>query len=137
MSPRFATALLRTRTRGLSGPTLVALALIAIVVAGHVRDDGRLRPLARRHLQGGAQDERDDADARSQLERLVVDLETGVRGYMLTDDTRFLEPYQRGRSSIDVSVAELERLSPPELRAAVDAHRRATSTPTSPSTPSR
>ena len=34
MSPRFATAFLRTRTRSLSGPILAALAVIAAVVAG-------------------------------------------------------------------------------------------------------
>ena len=54
-----------------------------------------------------------------ELERIVVDLETGVRGYLLTDDTRFLEPYTAGaedRRRAD----ELERLSPPRVRAAVE-----------------
>ena len=63
-----------------------------------VRDDGRDRPLARRHVQGAARDERDDAGRARSSSGIVVDLETGVRGYMLTDDESFLEPYRSGRS---------------------------------------
>ena len=33
--------------------------------------------------------------ASAGLERLVVDMESGVRGYLLTGATRFLEPYQK------------------------------------------
>ena len=64
MSPRFATAFPRTRMRGLSGPTLVALAVIAIVVAGMFATMVVTVRIARRHVEGGAQGERDDADAR-------------------------------------------------------------------------
>ncbi len=33
--------------------------------------------------------------ASSRLERLVVDMESGVRGYLLTDADRFLDPYRK------------------------------------------
>ena len=49
-----------------------------------------------------------------QLERTVVDLETGVRGYMLTDDESFLEPYHRGRQRI---ASALTAESPSQQRA--------------------
>ncbi len=119
MSPRFATTLLRTRTRGLSGPTLIALAVIATVVAGMFAT----MVVSVRSLDSTSKAGRKASEMTQralELERLVVDLETGVRGYLLTDDTRFLEPYHRGRTKITVSANELERLSPPELRAAVD-----------------
>ena len=119
MSPRFATTLLRTRTRGLSGPTLIALAVIATVVAGMFAT----MVVSVRSLDATSKAGRKASEMTQralELERLVVDLETGVRGYLLTDDTRFLEPYHRGRRNIAVSANELERLSPPELRAAVD-----------------
>ena len=136
MSPRFATAFPRTRTRGLSGPTLTALAAIAIVVAGMFAS----MVVTVRTLDASSKAGRKASEMTQtalQLERLVVDLETGVRGYLLTDDTRFLEPYQRGRSRIDALVGDLQRLTPPELRAARRAAATATSTPTSPTTPSR
>jgi signal transduction histidine kinase/DNA-binding response OmpR family regulator/CHASE3 domain sensor protein len=36
----------------------------------------------------------------SELERIAVDLETGVRGYLLTRDASFLQPYDVGRGSL-------------------------------------
>ncbi len=53
------------------------------------------------------------------LERVVVDLETGVRGYMLTDDPRFLEPYRRGREKLATRLDRLAVLSPPSMRGIV------------------
>jgi hypothetical protein len=44
------------------------------------------------------------ADLRS----AVLDQESGVRGYVLTGDQRFLEPYERGRRTADEALAELE-----------------------------
>lgn len=45
-----------------------------------------------------------------QLLRLAVDAETGVRGYLLTGDDRFLEPYLRAERSIDGKTQELMQL---------------------------
>jgi signal transduction histidine kinase len=41
------------------------------------------------------------------LRAAVLDQETGVRGYVLTGDERFLEPYERGRDAGDDAVVRL------------------------------
>src|SRR5690242_12769124 len=33
----------------------------------------------------------------------LVDMETGLRGYLLNNDSRFLEPYQQAQTSFDSS----------------------------------
>ncbi|GGM20414.1 two-component system sensor histidine kinase/response regulator [Pseudomonas asuensis] len=40
--------------------------------------------------------------------RLVVDLETGMRGYLLSDDPVFLEPYQRALPTVQNQLDELK-----------------------------
>lgn len=40
--------------------------------------------------------------------RLVVDLETGMRGYLLSDDPTFLEPYQRALPTVQAQLDELK-----------------------------
>src|SRR5260370_5342696 len=53
----------------------------------------------------------------SALLRLVVDAETGQRGYLITDDPVYLEPYQEATSQIDARLARLDSLtktSPPQ-----------------------
>ncbi|TWI56793.1 signal transduction histidine kinase [Pseudomonas duriflava] len=40
--------------------------------------------------------------------RLVVDLETGMRGYLLSGDTAFLEPYQRALPNVERQLDELK-----------------------------
>ena len=47
----------------------------------------------------------------NELERLVIDLETGVRGFILTGEARFLEPWDNARRSLPTRAAELERQS--------------------------
>jgi PAS domain S-box-containing protein len=42
--------------------------------------------------------------------RLVVDAETGQRGYLITDDPVYLEPYQEATSEIDAHLARLDSL---------------------------
>jgi two-component system, sensor histidine kinase and response regulator len=43
-------------------------------------------------------------------ERMVIDLETGLRGYLLTDQRRFLEPYSQARVSLNEQLPQLETL---------------------------
>ncbi len=46
------------------------------------------------------------------LEKLLIDLETGQRGYLLAGDTEFLEPYEQSNATIDAHVRQLkERFS--------------------------
>jgi PAS domain S-box-containing protein len=43
--------------------------------------------------------------------RLVVDVETGQRGYLITDDPVYLEPYEEAISQIDARLARLDGLT--------------------------
>jgi signal transduction histidine kinase len=45
------------------------------------------------------------------LEEDVIDLETGVRGFVITRQERFLEPWRSARASIPAEVQDLERLA--------------------------
>jgi len=52
----------------------------------------------------------------SSVLRLVVDAETGQRGYLITDDPVYLEPYQEATSQIDARLARLESLTKTSAR---------------------
>src|SRR3954452_11644901 len=115
MSPR---SILHARLRSLSVPTLAALGLVAVVIVGMFAT----MVVTVRSLDATSKAQlRNSEMTRStlQLERTVVDLETGVRGYMLTDDTKFLEPYERGRGRIADELRDLRAFSPPSLRGRV------------------
>jgi len=63
------------------------------------------------------------AEAVGDLRSAVIDQETGVRGYALSDDEAlFLEPYERGRNEADDALARLHTLigDAPRLAAEVD-----------------
>jgi CHASE3 domain sensor protein/GAF domain-containing protein len=49
--------------------------------------------------------------AMNRLERLVIDLETGQRGFVITGDERFLDPWNDARTSFSPQAAALERLA--------------------------
>jgi two-component system sensor histidine kinase/response regulator len=104
---------------GLGLPMLAALGLIAFVVAGMfatlvvtVRSLDATSKAQRATTQMGKES--------LQLERLVVDLETGVRGYMLTEDTRFLEPYRASRDRLEARLHHLKQVAPPTLRPRIE-----------------
>ena len=48
------------------------------------------------------------ADDAEQLLRLMVDLETGKRGYLLTGDRSFLAPYEQARRELEGLLAEAQ-----------------------------
>src|SRR4051794_30792994 len=48
--------------------------------------------------------------AAERTQGLLVDMETGVRGYLLTRNESFLEPYRGARSGADRSFAQLKSL---------------------------
>ena len=55
------------------------------------------------------------------LERLVVDLESGLRGLVITRDERFLRPWSAARTELGPQMAQFERLAsadPEQLRRA-------------------
>src|SRR3954447_15064316 len=115
MSPRFATTTLPARMRGLGLPMAVALSLILIVVGGMFA----IMVVTVRSLDATSRAQRSTSQMTQDglaLERLVVDLETGLRGYMLTDDRRFLEPYERARGQLDARLAGLAAVAPPLVK---------------------
>ena len=65
---------------------------------------------------------KDVTAATLRLEKLVVDLETGIRGWTLTVDRRFLEPYTAARRELPARLASLRRLvaDDPQARARTD-----------------
>jgi signal transduction histidine kinase len=83
---------------GLTRRTVVASALLALLVGA-----------AFAVLVGAITEERDSADrairsqeliaAANRLERVVLDLETGQRGFMITGQERFLQPWRAARDS--------------------------------------
>jgi two-component system sensor histidine kinase/response regulator len=95
--------------RGLIGPTLAAFAAIGVLVC-----------LVFAFLLDGMSSMKSNADlARraerivlltSRLHRLTVDLETGVRGRLLTGDTAYLTPYRDAERQIPVVESQLAAL---------------------------
>jgi signal transduction histidine kinase len=58
--------------------------------------------------------------AAIRLEKLVLDLETGTRGYVITRDERFLQPYESARRSLPSESAQLMALAPGPWSAELD-----------------
>jgi len=61
----------------------------------------------------------------TRLELLIVDEETGLRGYQTTDDPRFLDPYSRAQPQIDEALDEMRANFPgptPNLDAFIAEH---------------
>jgi CHASE3 domain sensor protein len=53
--------------------------------------------------------------ANQSLDKALVDQETGERGYIITDDTSFLGPYDAGRRQVAVQLSTLRRLNLPGM----------------------
>ena len=67
-----------------------------------------------RDLRDAARDSRHSLEvlaAANRLERLVVDLETGQRGFLITHEERFLEPWAAARTAFPDVSGELNRLA--------------------------
>jgi signal transduction histidine kinase len=82
---------------GLTWRTAIASSLVAVVVAGGfavlvvaISRERRSERVTTRAL--------DELNAGSDIERTVLDLETGVRGFIITRDATFLEPWQRAKA---------------------------------------
>ena len=50
------------------------------------------------------------------VEKLVIDEETGVRGYQITGDKRFLDPYEQAGAPLSGTVDQLEQVIDPQHR---------------------
>jgi len=97
---------LRTAVFSAVGLLLVIVTAVFVVLA-----------LGINTLNGDAQRERGSEEATQTLnasERSVVDLETGIRGYLLTGERRFLEPYLAALVTLGTQFADLEALTKDE-----------------------
>ena len=96
--------------RGLIARMVLASGLLALLVGGAfavlllaLEDERQATDLSRHS-------ERVLVAART-LEQLVIDLETGERGFLLTDDERFLGPWDSAQAALPDATGELERLA--------------------------
>jgi two-component system sensor histidine kinase/response regulator len=95
--------------RGLAAPTLATLALVLVLVSGTFAA-----------LLVSVRDSHDEAESArhaeeiltrvAAAERSVVDIETGLRGYMLTGRSEFLEPYEHGRRQYRAGLVAIDAL---------------------------
>ncbi len=83
---------------GLTRRTAVASGLLALVVGCAIAlllaSIAELRADERRALRS-----QDVLVAANHLERLILDVETGQRGFLLTGRDEFLQPWQTGRAA--------------------------------------
>jgi signal transduction histidine kinase len=80
---------------------LVALIFVVLIDAMAALEDSKQR-------EARSQDVVSETLA---VQKLVVDLESGVRGLVLTGDERFLQPWVMAREALPARLAALERLS--------------------------
>ncbi|MCW2994077.1 MAG: response regulator, partial [Conexibacter sp.] len=107
--------------RGLIGPTLAAFAgvgvLVCVIFAFLLAGMSSMRTNAER-----ARTAERVVLLTSRLNRLTVDLETGVRGRLLTGNTQYLEPYTAAEAAIPDVEAQLRPLvDDPQQRRRFDA----------------
>jgi PAS domain S-box-containing protein len=102
-------------TRGLTFRLLLGSAiLLAIVVAGFAVMAAAVDQLeGAGHAEGHATKVLATANA---LEKATLDLETGLRGYLLTGKQPFLDPYRDAQARYPVLARELESLSSGDTR---------------------
>src|SRR3954470_15176113 len=115
MSPRAEHRLLRVRVRSPTLPPIAALGLVLVVVAAMFA----MLLLTTRSLDATSKSGRRATQMQQdalQLERTSIDLETGVRGYLITRDPSYLQPYESGRRAMSAHVHRLLNLSEPDQR---------------------
>lgn len=97
------------RRVGLSGRIITASALLAVIIAATfavlLTSVIELRGQERR-----ARESEDVLVATNRLERLIVDLEDGQRGFLLTGSTQFLQPWVFARAQFPLQATALEKL---------------------------
>jgi signal transduction histidine kinase/HAMP domain-containing protein len=92
---------------------VVASGLLALIVGGAFA----VVLLAITELRGTTdlrRQTREELVAADTLEKHVIDLETGLRGYVITRDESFLEPSNEARAALPASARTLERLAAAE-----------------------
>jgi signal transduction histidine kinase len=85
---------------------VAAFAFLLVAIDG-LRDSGRL-----------AAHSNEELSAADGLEKLVIDLETGLRGFQITGDERFLEPWSAARAAFPAQAERLVRVADDPANAA-------------------
>jgi signal transduction histidine kinase len=101
---------------GLTRRTIVASAVVAALVGAAFALLLRAVLEERESLRSALRSQQVLTVANS-LERLVLDIETGQRGFFLERRTQFLEPWTRARASYPSVAAELQRLTTTQVQA--------------------
>jgi signal transduction histidine kinase len=108
---QIAAQLPRRRARAsLAARMLLASAMLAVVVAAAFATL-LLAVFALREATEREGRAKDVATASLELEKLVVDLETGLRGFVLTRNARFLGPWTEAREELPAALRNFERLA--------------------------
>jgi signal transduction histidine kinase len=98
------------RRGGLTGRMLIASGLLALLIGAAfavlLSSVADLRASERR-----ARRSEEVLVVANRLERLVVDLETAQRGFVITNQERFLQPWQDARTALPEEGGTLERLA--------------------------
>src|SRR5919197_6562233 len=90
----------RARLATLAGAIVLGVIFTVLL---HTVDVSRTRDAQARHSA-------DVLESAVGIEGSVIDLETGLRGYIIARQTRYLEPYQRARATQPRRLRAIERL---------------------------
>jgi signal transduction histidine kinase len=99
--------------RGLTGRMVVASGLLAVIVGGAFA----IVLFTITELRGTTELRRETRDAlvaADDLEKRIIDLETGLRGFVITRDESFLQPAEEAGPALPGSARALERLAADE-----------------------
>jgi signal transduction histidine kinase len=97
-------------TRGLMRRTVIASALLAVLVGAGFAV--LLRAIqVQRDAAARTSHSQDVLASANQLERLVLDLETGQRGFLITHRDRFLAPWEQARRELPGATSRFVRLA--------------------------
>ncbi len=100
----------RAGSRGVSRSLIVVILGAALIVALAIAlTDARLQSSFTEGRVGGEAG-RAAVDATTRLQRLIVDLESGERGFLLTGDARQLAPYDAATREIPARLTQLRKL---------------------------
>jgi len=89
---------------------LSSLVVVAVLGVGLLRANAAHEELEKQ-FERLVQHDLKLADDAEQLLRLMADLETGKRGYLLTNDRSFLAPYEQARKELEGLLAEAQAVA--------------------------
>src|SRR3954466_12045964 len=89
----------------IAGGIVVVFLVIEFVLV--LRQFQHVRPLTRSEQRA-----EQSVVAASRLEKLILDVETGTRGYVITRDRRFLQPARRAEADLPAETDVLRSLAP-------------------------